>query len=151
MTIQQRNRKMKQFKDNNKEVIEVFKNSYYHYYHYYHQSILLFEDFQIFWNEQEDRTCGYCGISESYINSDSLSINTKRFYSRGKTMEIDKKDAFAGYAKDNIILSCYWCNNAKTDEYSIQEFESIAKGINTIWNQRLKRKIIHFPEKIYKH
>jgi len=47
-------------------------------------------------------------------------------------------------------MSCYWCNNAKTDEYIPSEFKEIARGINHVWNKRLEKdgiseKII-FPE-----
>jgi len=97
---------------------------------YYQKNILSFDDFTNFWNKDKDRCCKYCGVSESQINSSKLDIQTKRFYSRGKTMEIDKKKAFGEYTRDNIILSCYWCNNAKTDEFSLIEFKCIAKGIN---------------------
>lgn len=65
-------------------------------------------------------------------------------------MEIDKIESDKEYAKCNIVLSCYWCNNAKTDEFSLDEFKSIAKGINAAWNKRLKpEKEIIFPEETY--
>ena len=126
------------------------------YYKCYKKNILTFEQFSKFWNQEADRTCEYCGISESQIAllDKKCQIKTKRFYSRGKTMEVDKVDAFGEYEVENIILSCYWCNNAKTDEYDLKEFKSIANGINKVWNQRLNllkiEKTAEFPSLTYK-
>lgn len=146
--IRERNKCFEAFINNNKNDIEHFKNNYYI---YFQENILKFNDFFQFWNKEDSRTCKYCGISEKQINSGALEIQTKRFYSRGKTMEIDKKDAFGEYTKDNIILSCYWCNNAKTDEFTLDEFQPIAKGINCVWNNRLDSKdSVKFPESTYK-
>ena len=35
-------------------------------------------------------------------------------------------------------MACYWCNNAKTDEFSPEEFKPIAEGIRKAWNERLR-------------
>jgi hypothetical protein len=97
---------------------------------------LSFGKFLEHFKEKHDRKCSYCGIHEK----DILTINpvTKRLTTRGKTLEIDKLNAFGDYIKDNIILACYWCNNAKTDEFSCTEFtQHIAPGIRNIWNSRL--------------
>ena len=53
------------------------------------------------------------------------------------------------YKIGNIILSCYWCNNAKSDEFSLSEFKEIARGINHTWNKRLRSIDIEFPENTY--
>ena len=130
------------------KINEKFKENYYE---YYQTNILTFEEFSEFWNKVPERVCGYCGISESQIVllDKADKIKTKRFYSRGKTMEVDKICAFGEYKKDNIILSCYWCNNAKTDEYSLKEFEPIAKGINAVWNSRFSDEKVEFPSSTY--
>lgn len=87
-------------------------------------------------NSQE---CFYCGIQQAQINE--LWKNeklTKR--NRGYKMEIDRKDPNKGYVAGNIVLSCYWCNNAKTDTYTCREFKDhIAVGIRTVWDKRLKK------------
>jgi len=44
-------------------------------------------------------------------------------------------------------MSCYWCNNAKTDEFFVDEFKEIARGINYAWQKRLGNEIVVFPEK----
>ena len=37
----------------------------------------------------------------------------------------------------NLVFSCYWCNNAKTDTFSSEEFKIIGKEIGKIWKKRL--------------
>ena len=68
-------------------------------------------------------------------------INAKRLYSRGRKMEIERIDSFAGYINGNIQLCCYWCNNAKTDEFDYNEFVPIGKEIQKVWEARLGRKL----------
>jgi len=136
----------------NKEIMECIEEYQANYNIYYKREILTFKDFFEFWNQEDSRTCEYCGISEKQIDilDKKSKIETKRFYSRGRTMEIDKIDAFGEYTKDNIILSCYWCNNAKTDEFVLDDFKLIAKGINLVWNKRLDTKTaVKFPEETY--
>jgi hypothetical protein len=92
-------------------------------------------------NTKTSRKCEYCTISELDIEQLDLTnqIFTKRFYSRGSTMEIDKRDPSKNYETSNLVMSCYWCNNAKTDEFTEEEFLVIAKGIRGVWEKRLKK------------
>jgi len=93
---------------------------------------------------QESKQCHYCGILEDDIKRliENSDIKTKRLLTRGKSLEIDRIDPFGSYTKDNIILSCYWCNNAKTDEFSYFEFKKfIAPKIQEVWEIRLQRKL----------
>jgi 5-methylcytosine-specific restriction endonuclease McrA len=96
-----------------------------------------------------DGKCEYCGVTMEDINdlSEKEEIHTKR--ARGYSMEIDQKEPNGLYTDDNCVASCYWCNNAKTDEFSVKEFEEIARGINKVWEKRLGKKI-DFPTKVYK-
>ncbi len=95
-------------------------------------------------------SCAYCGISMKQIHklAENKKLFTKR--SRGYSLEIDQKDPYGGYSDKNCIASCYWCNNAKTDEFIPKEFKKIAKGINCVWNQRLKdaglKEMVEFPK-----
>lgn len=99
------------------------------------------------------KKCSYCGIEEEQIwrllGSNKL-LNNKRSETRGYSLEIDRKSPNLEYTKDNCCMSCYWCNNAKTDEFEAHEFKEIAKGINNTWNTRLKnvdvKETIEFPE-----
>lgn len=83
-------------------------------------------------------TCEYCGITMKQINflSGKDQLQTKR--QRGYSIEIDQKDPYGFYTDDNCVASCYWCNNAKTDEFSIEEFKEIAESIKNVWNKRLE-------------
>ncbi|MFY0253580.1 hypothetical protein ACDQ55_06450 [Chitinophaga sp. 30R24] len=100
------------------------------------------EEFLKFYGADEtDRNCTYCKIFESEIKNlaESGWIKTKRHLTRGKFMELDRKDPFAPYTKDNVALCCYWCNNAKTDEFSIDEFAGIGNAMTRIWTDRLRK------------
>jgi hypothetical protein len=36
-------------------------------------------------------------------------------------------------------MACYWCNNAKTDEFTAEEFEHIGIAIGELFKERLKK------------
>ncbi len=76
--------------------------------------------------------CYYCGISIKEIND--LKLYTKR--ARGYIMEIDQLDANGFYTDGNCVACCYWCNNAKTDEFSDEEFKKIGNAIAEVWKKR---------------
>ena len=85
-------------------------------------------------------TYSYCGISLAQIEElgKNGKLNNKRSDTRGYTLEIDRKLPNLEYSKKNCCMACYWCNNAKTDEFSPREFKPIAEGIRRTWNERLK-------------
>ena len=89
---------------------------------------------------KDETTCSYCGISLDQIKAlgENKKLNNKRSDTRGYTLEIDRMLPNLEYSKKNCCLACYWCNNAKTDEFSPKEFKPIARGINEIWNKRLE-------------
>ena len=86
-------------------------------------------------------TCSYCGISLAQIEElgKNGKLNNKRSDTRGYTLEIDRKLPNLEYSEENCCMACYWCNNAKTDEFSPKEFKPIAEGIRKAWNERLKQ------------
>ncbi len=90
------------------------------------------------WYLTAEKKCHYCGITEEDLNElHKIGINNKRI-TRGRTLEIDRKIADEKYSKiENLTYSCYWCNNAKTDTFSEEEFKIIGKAIGIVWNQRL--------------
>lgn len=95
---------------------------------------------QIYGEKNNERKCHYCGINEDIIKHmiENKIIKTKRLLTRGWTMEIDRIKPNEGYNESNIVLCCYWCNNAKSDEYSYDEFKYyIAPKIHEIWVNRL--------------
>lgn len=81
-------------------------------------------DFYIWFNEQGDK-CYYCGVQESlvtYLFSHDI-LKSKR--SRGKYFEIDRKDPDGLYTKENCVLTCYFCNNDKSDIFDHEQYKQI--------------------------
>lgn len=101
---------------------------------------LNFEDFQNWYSSQ--RCCEYCGLTEA--ESELLYLNfpeSTREGKRGKRLELDRKDPFKPYGADinNFVLACYWCNNAKTNYFSYEEFKThIGPSIGIVNRKRLE-------------
>jgi 5-methylcytosine-specific restriction endonuclease McrA len=90
-------------------------------------------------NQAGELACEYCELTESDFRQliERDLVRTKRLSTRGSTFEFDCRDPEQGYTKDNVALCCYWCNNAKTDEYSTEEFKPVALALAAIWRHRL--------------
>ncbi|NCU31651.1 MAG: hypothetical protein EOM23_01650 [Candidatus Moranbacteria bacterium] len=62
------------------------------------------------------KKCHYCNITKEEID---ILINAgklfKKHITRGWDFEIDRKNPSLEYSKENCVICCYWCNNAKTD------------------------------------
>lgn len=102
------------------------------------------EDFKVrypidlFVAQSTAKTCEYCKISLDTITKlANIEKIFKKTYQRGYTMEIDRKKPNLEYTKENCVPCCYWCNNAKTDEFDDKEFEPIAKEIRKALENRL--------------
>ena len=83
--------------------------------------------------------CAYCNTSIKQIE---ILVEKKQVFKkslRGWSLEIDRKNSNLEYSKDNCVMACYWCNNAKTDEFSYDEFIEIGKSIEAIWKLRLNK------------
>jgi 5-methylcytosine-specific restriction endonuclease McrA len=70
------------------------------------------------WYDQQEKKCAYCGIEEwkleKIFDFESGILKTKR--GRGRKLELERKDAKTNqYTLDNCVLSCYLCNNHKSD------------------------------------
>ncbi len=91
------------------------------------------------WFKANERKCVYCGITEEEIKHmlDNKRLETKRIATRGRKLELDRKVANNDYHLVNIVFSCYWCNNAKTDTFTFDEFKQIGQAISEIWKKRL--------------
>jgi hypothetical protein len=103
----------------------------------FQQEQLTVNQFRVLYPEGAvNRICHYCKSSEVELNSlrDQKLIRTKSY--RGDKLEIDRKEPNEEYYFDNLVLSCYWCNNAKTDEFSAGEFELIGETIKSVWDNR---------------
>lgn len=83
------------------------------------------------------KKCANCGITPEKI--EKLGRNEQLFKKseRGWSLEIDRKNSNFEYSPGNCVLACYWCNNAKTDEFTFEEFQVIGKAIGQIWQKRL--------------
>ena len=92
------------------------------------------------WYLTAEKCCYYCGITQDELNHlHALGLNNKRT-TRGKTLEIERKIPDERYSNiSNLTYSCYWCNNAKTDTFTEEEFKIIGRAISSVWKQRLKK------------
>ena len=92
------------------------------------------------WYLSHERKCFYCGITEQEIKHllDSGNLTTKRIPTRGKKLELDRKEPNLLYDNfENIVFACYWCNNAKTDTFTEEEFKKVGEVFKEIWKTRL--------------
>lgn len=102
---------------------------------------ILFSEFYN-WYLAHDKKCIYCNISEGEIKQllDSGKLNTKRIATRGRKLELERKQPDLPYDNfDNLAFACYWCNNAKTDTFSDEEFREVGKVFSRIWEKRLSK------------
>jgi 5-methylcytosine-specific restriction endonuclease McrA len=127
---------MKQWKDSNKPVIAELQKHYVD--NVFRNEVFPKNEFNTFF--QDDIECEYCHLTEDLI-SDLIGKKeiSKKHHSRGWSLEIDRKKPNHEYTKDNVVWCCYWCNNAKTDEFSHQEFKIIGETLKQIWDARLGR------------
>jgi len=83
--------------------------------------------------------CEYCGLTEKetrllYEHYPECTRGGKR----GKRLEWDRKNPFLPYSNtDNLVKACYWCNNAKTNYFSYEEFKVIGPAIGAINQARI--------------
>lgn len=100
-----------------------------HYVHTTFPNLFPLEQFQRLSAVKE---CYYCGISTETIGqlADNGQLNKKK--DRGWNLEIDRLNSNLEYTPENCVMCCYWCNNAKTDEFTPEEFKEIAKGIRKV-------------------
>jgi len=90
------------------------------------------------WIKTTEECCHYCGITLEELNKLHITGIVNKRTTRGRALEIDRKIADEKYSNvSNLTYSCYWCNNAKTDTFSEEEFLIIGKAISTVWKQRL--------------
>jgi hypothetical protein len=93
------------------------------------------------WYEKQEKKCCYCDITEPELAGliDSKRLTSKCLPTRGRHLEFERKDPNVSYDKvDNLSLACYWCNNAKTDTFTYDEFIKVGTVFRQIWQDRLK-------------
>jgi hypothetical protein len=102
-----------------------------------------FEEFYD-WYVSQKRQCYYCGIDEETIRQllDSGRLVNKRIGIRGRRLELERKIPDKDYDDfDNLTFACYWCNNAKTDTFTADEFKKVGRVFKQIWKDRLSQVI----------
>jgi hypothetical protein len=91
-----------------------------------------FEDFEKwFTSSNYDSGCHYCGLtSDESLKLASLRSKATRGGRRGNRLELDRIDPDMPYDElANLVWCCYWCNNAKTNFFTHDEFLPIGKAI----------------------
>ena len=99
-----------------------------------------FQDFYTMYTGQELYCC-YCGITQEEINQlfAQEQVKTKRSGTRGRSLELERVRPNEDYGNlDNLKLACYWCNNAKSDEFNEIEFKPVGIEIGKALRARLK-------------
>ena len=94
---------------------------------------------EIFITPSNELACAYCYITEAEFKQlvDRGQVQTKRLRTRGTTFELDCRVPELGYKAGNVVVCCYWCNNAKSDEFSPEEFQPVADALARVWQERL--------------
>lgn len=95
------------------------------------------------WFESKNGCCDYCGLTtkESLILFHQYP-NSTRGGRRGKRLELDRiNPSIKNYGQDieNLALACYWCNNAKTNYFTFDEFKKIGEKIKEVQQLRINK------------
>lgn len=99
-----------------------------------------FNDYQDFLNwYSQDKICYYCGLSEEesqkIVHKGLLTSNRfplggefSQGVNRGYWLEIDRKKPKGLYSADNCVLSCYFCNNDKSDVFDDSQYKAFREN-----------------------
>ena len=96
-----------------------------------------FNDFYNWYNEQK-KECHYCKLKENesqeivmrgilISNRFPLNGKRKRGRARGVWLEVDRKKPKENYSRNNCVLSCYFCNNDKSDVFGEKGYSEFIK------------------------
>lgn len=97
------------------------------------------------YHEQKGK-CEYCGFSPEEVRRKYNRLNGFKGGNgngngtRGLTLEVERQDPRGGYKPNNCVLSCYPCNNAKSDVFTAKEFIIIGSVIRALKTNRKKLK-----------
>lgn len=77
------------------------------------------------WYLMQKKECAYCGISETECREavENLSKKFKSERIRGLHLEVDRQNPKGPYSDKNCVLSCYFCNNDKSDRFDSEEYK----------------------------
>ena len=93
-----------------------------------------FSDFYNWFNNQK-KVCGYCNSTleevEFFLEKQIEEGGHKRD-NRGWSFEIDRLNHKSKYKDGDVVLSCYICNNAKSDVFEANAFAPIGEAIGKV-------------------
>lgn len=108
-----------------------------------------YEDFLEWYNSQE-KICHYCSLTE--IQSQELVmaglLTSNRFpqkgiigrgTSRGVWLEVDRINPKGKYSRENCVLSCYFCNNDKSDVFNGEEYLKFRNNRLEFLKEKIKK------------
>lgn len=100
-----------------------------------------FDDFEDFhaWYSKQDKVCHYCGIREAEMQEIVMTgvLTSNRFpqngiigrgQSRGVWLEVDRLQPKENYSRNNCVLSCYFCNNDKSDVFEGNDYKEFMEN-----------------------
>lgn len=126
-------KELAQLKDNSKTLIKEFEK---YYVENEFPKLFPITEFNKMLKSEE---CFYCGITKIQIEELGGEHLLSKKTLRGWNLEIDRKTANYEYTSNNCVMSCYWCNNAKTDEFNAEEFKPIGMLIGETLRKRLNK------------
>jgi 5-methylcytosine-specific restriction endonuclease McrA len=95
------------------------------------------------WYDKQGESCNYCGVTQPKLHkivksrNGNLTLNQKTKRSKG-TLEIEKLNPSQGYTYENSVLSCPFCNNAKSNLISENDWRNFfVPAINNYLNSIL--------------
>jgi 5-methylcytosine-specific restriction endonuclease McrA len=95
--------------------------------------------------KRDGRRCHYCRIKEEdFIRIWGPLYGDK---TRGRKLEIERKDNQKDYTEENCVLACAICNNAKSDKFTDEEFRRLGGVIRVIWQKKILKEGIKGFEK----
>lgn len=91
-----------------------------------------YEDFRN-WYDTKDKHCYYCGLTEresqQIVHDGILTSNRfpfqgliKQGVNRAYWLETDRKNPKGIYSRENCVLTCYFCNNDKSDVFTEEQY-----------------------------
>lgn len=74
------------------------------------------------WYKAQNQKCYYCGTMQGELEKlfDDELVSSSKF---NATLHIEQKIPKQGYNKDNCVLACALCNNAKSDMVNDKNFK----------------------------
>jgi len=99
---------------------KIFNDLYSKYFNEQRKGLFVNPEKFLEWYNKQGEACNYCGITQYELHrivelrNGNLTLNKKTKRSKG-TLEIEKLNPSKGYTYDNSVLSCPFCNNAKSN------------------------------------